>query len=252
MTPKVLIKSFAYKAESIDPEKRTLRTLVNTNDVDRDGEIVEPMGFKEDIGNFKKNPVLLWGHNPFEPAIGKATEIDISKEAMEMEFQFMPLGEMVRSDEVFAAFKAGVLTSFSVGFRALEVKPPEFDDAGQQTAPRRITRSELLEVSAVTIPANTNAVVKRLGSPEEVVGRLDSMTDAELLNYAARLVAETRTLRNAGVRIPAELNKALTALQIASMGVKTPDEPPGDCEVATALADVDAVLSSLSEAVSNG
>ena len=44
-------------------------SYITTRDIDRDGEIVEPMG--ADLEAYRKNPVVLFGHNYHELPIGK-------------------------------------------------------------------------------------------------------------------------------------------------------------------------------------
>ena len=45
--------------------------------IDRDGEIIKVDGWQ--LANYKKNPVILWGHNHSIPAIGKAERVYKSK-----------------------------------------------------------------------------------------------------------------------------------------------------------------------------
>jgi HK97 family phage prohead protease len=148
------------KAESINTEARTIEAVVSTNSIDRDGEIVEPKAFEERIATFKRNPVVLWNHDPFQPPIGKVTDLQIGASKMEAKIAFRPAGESEIADNVFLAFKGGFLTSFSIGFRAFKVE--ETKDGAGKPLPLKIVDAELFEISAVTIPANTDAIGKHV------------------------------------------------------------------------------------------
>lgn len=153
------VPCFAVKAKSIKEKDRTLEAVVSSDIVDRDGEIVVPKAFEKRLDTFKANPVLLWNHNPFEPPIGKVVDLEISEKRIDAKMQFRPEGDSELADDVFKAFAGGFLSSFSIGFRVFEVEQSK-DVATGRPNPVRITDGELFEISAVTIPANTDALVK--------------------------------------------------------------------------------------------
>ncbi len=146
--------------ESVDARNRTLTATITSNAVDRDGEIVEPTAFKQRIGTFQKNPVLLWMHNPFVPPIGKVLDLRFVDNRIDATLRFSPEGRSTLADEVWASYADGALTSFSIGFRVHEVD--------RSARPHRIVDAELLEVSAVTVPANPEATAKSLGAAKRL------------------------------------------------------------------------------------
>lgn len=158
--------------DSLDADKRTLRAVVSSNSVDRDGEIIEPTAFEEHIGSFLKNPVLLWNHDPRNPPIGKIPGVEFFDDRVEADIQFRSAGEDLLADSVFGLYRQGILTSFSVGFRVLPGGYQEAveDSETNKIEPPKITKAELFEVSAVAIPANTEAQAKCL----ELADTLDS------------------------------------------------------------------------------
>lgn len=121
--------------------------VATTDDIDRDGEVLTSDGW--DLENFKSNPVLLWSHNPYDLPVGKVMEIwdDNGKKYFSAKFNM----EDDFAVRVYKAYKGGFLNTFSVGF---QVKEREGN---------RITRKELLEISAVSIPANPKAEVVMRG-----------------------------------------------------------------------------------------
>jgi hypothetical protein len=113
---------------------------------DRQGDIIDQNGW--DIENFKNNPVIQWAHNPYEPAIGRATKIGYKtingKKALVYQPEFHKKSEM--SKLISDLVDEGYLKASSVGFRPLEAMDNTF------------TKSELLEISFVNVPANQNAL----------------------------------------------------------------------------------------------
>src|SRR5262249_44800013 len=64
------------------------------------------------------------------------------------------------ADTIFKLYQGGFLTSVSVGFKPLEDPLPIKDEkTGEQTG-YEFVRQELMELSAVPLPANTNAVAR--------------------------------------------------------------------------------------------
>ncbi len=161
LSQKTFVPAFSTKAGSVDVEARTLEAVFSSSSLDRDGEVIQPGAFKERIGSFEKNPVVLWMHNAFDPPIGHVAEMEIGDKAIEGKIQFRPAGDDPLADNVFLAYASGDLTSFSIGFRVFKMDQPEIDEeTGKQTSPPTVTEGELMELSAVTIPANTDAVSK--------------------------------------------------------------------------------------------
>lgn len=142
---KQYIKGYVQKAE----DGRLQVSIASSGNVDRDGDTINPNGWV--LENFLKNNVMLWGHNSFSPAIGNIEEVKIEGGKM----TFVPVFDM---DDEFAAllfnkYKKGVLNTFSVGFDPIEWT---ITDTGYS-----FEKQELLEISAVNIPANPDARVLR-------------------------------------------------------------------------------------------
>lgn len=114
---------------------------------DRDGDTINPNGW--DLTAYKNNPILLWGHNPYNPPVGKALNLRVEGGQLRFDFSMAntPMGQ-----ELKTLIKDGYLNTFSVGFI-----PREFGDvnAGGYT----FQKCELLEISLVSIPSNVDAMV---------------------------------------------------------------------------------------------
>lgn len=154
-------KLFTHAVKSIDEEARKATFVISTDEKDRTGEVVEQSW---DLENYKKNPIVLFGHDPSKPGyvLGKATEIvsdkDGDKNITLGTVQFAEEGTSEDADTVWKLVKQGILRTVSVGFIPHTFKKLADDDDTDVLAD-----NELLEFSIVPIPANPSAVALALG-----------------------------------------------------------------------------------------
>lgn len=120
------------------------RVLASTSSVDRQGDSIDQSGWI--LGNYEKNPVMLWAHNYDELPVAKATKIEITPAGLELEFEFAPAEANPKAAQIKMLYDEGFLNAVSVGFIA------------QEQNGNIITRAELLEVSFVPVPANQDAL----------------------------------------------------------------------------------------------
>ncbi len=161
MSKKYLTGFVNTKAE--EKEDGILSVAVATDGTqDRDGEVVMASGV--DLSNFKKNPVLMFGHNYREPSIGKVLDIATDGGRILFKPQFA-INESPRAAEIFKLYKGGYLNAFSIGF------------IPKQREGNVYTETELLEISAVPVPANPNALVvaRSEGFDENVIKEIEDM-----------------------------------------------------------------------------
>lgn len=132
--------------KAADSENKFHAVFSSANE-DRHRDVVKQ---EFDIRAFKKNPVFLDSHNywSIEAIIGKVVGIGVKDGKLQGDIEFA----MANPRGVLAADLAagGYLGATSIGFI-----PREFDDEGT------ILKSELLEVSAVSVPANADALIER-------------------------------------------------------------------------------------------
>lgn len=136
------------------PEDGTIEMVVMSDDtVDRYNDTVDPRGW--DINSFMQNPVLLWAHDAgfgshSIPAIGTVSNVKVNgKNQLTGKLHFDMDDEF--AVKVYNKYKKGVLKAVSVGFLGKEWE--ERDDGGVD-----FKKQELLELSAVNVPANPAAL----------------------------------------------------------------------------------------------
>jgi HK97 family phage prohead protease len=120
--------------------------IASTNMVDRHGEVVDNNGWE--LKAYKQNPVILWGHDHNEPAIGVSKKTWVEGTGKKAKLMIQPLLHDVteKARAISALVDMGVIKTLSVGF-----KPLESPDGVT------FTKNELLEVSMVNVPANAEA-----------------------------------------------------------------------------------------------
>lgn len=119
----------------------------------RDGHVLVPEGAL--LENYRANPIVLWSHDPDKP-IGNAENTAIDRDKLSARVRFAPLGISHKADEIRGLTKANVIRAVSVGFEPIEMEPL---DPNKPRGGQRISKWELLELSFVSVPADTGAVV---------------------------------------------------------------------------------------------
>ncbi len=136
--------------KAVDEEKRIIRGIATTPAVDRVGDIVEPLGVK-----FTNPMAFLWQHDAHQP-IGTVKFDKPTKDGITFEAEIPIIAEdgklKDRIDEAWQSIKIGLVRAVSIGFRAVEYA---FLDEGGI----RFIKSEVYELSAVTIPAQPEAIM---------------------------------------------------------------------------------------------
>ena len=134
-------------------ENRT-RLIAATSQLARDGHVLEPAGM--DISSFLRIGTILFDHDPKVP-VGIPVSGGLNSAGdLEVEIEWAPAGISAKADEVRGLVKAGILRTGSVGFEPLDGEPL---DPAKPRGGQHITKSELLELSIVAVPADTGAVV---------------------------------------------------------------------------------------------
>tara|TARA_Y100000004_G_scaffold189131_1_gene244297 strand:+ start:123 stop:1037 length:915 start_codon:yes stop_codon:yes gene_type:complete len=132
--------------------------IASTASVDRYGDIVLNGTDNWDLKSYNSNPVVLFNHDQESLPIGKgAVKVENSQLLIDVTFD---TGQS-KGAEIARMTKEGFLSAVSVGFQPLEYiersdLPKDHESHG--SVGRLFTKSELLEVSVVTIPAQAEAV----------------------------------------------------------------------------------------------
>jgi len=151
-------KYYTSEKQEADKKKRTVISYISTDAIDRDGEKLLPDGV--DLENYKKNPVVMLGHDYKSLPVGKNIWIKKDDKGLVAKTAF---AKSERGDEIFRACTEDIdgtgplLQGWSVGFIPIEWEDIETKDKKEK--PGRIyNKWELLEYSIVPIPSCPEAL----------------------------------------------------------------------------------------------
>lgn len=150
--------------KGMDAEKRTVTGYASTGTIDRYGEIVQPTAFARDLKRFLAERHLFAANHRYvndagEPLIiGKITDGEIDDKGLKITAQF---DDDPISEQWWRKYQKGIVRSFSIGFipRKWEDRMIQQDGDVPERRVRVYTDVELLEISAVPIPANRESMV---------------------------------------------------------------------------------------------
>ncbi len=145
------IAAYAEQRAAGDSEF-TRRFVATTSGVKRDGLDIDLEGMS--VENFMRNPVFLYVHDYFGERLplGLVKKISMQKKRMIVTVLFDDGDEFAM--EVLRKYDAGFLNAVSIGWETLE-----FD---RETM--RVLQSDLLDVSAVPVPGDPDALMMRQAS----------------------------------------------------------------------------------------
>ncbi len=170
-------KRFAFvpKGMEIQEGERADISLISTDAVDRDFEVLIPGG--ADFAQFNKNPVVTFAHRYDELPVGRSLWVKRSKEPdgwlAKTQYTSRP-GDWQGSwfpDAVYHLVKSGDLNGKSVGFIPTEMSSPEekeIQDRPELAKVSTIIRKWLvLEYAVAPVQSNPDAFVVAVGKAAE-------------------------------------------------------------------------------------
>lgn len=183
--------------------------------LDRDGEVLMPEGWQLD--NYRRNPVIQNAHNygTILDTIGRAEVTEVRDGALVQRWRFAseanPVAKIARD-----LYRGGFLRACSVGFIPVKWMYGE-EGSGFR---RKFVEMDLLEVSAVPIPSNPNALVAALKSG--AIKRQDIGELADFLNqFRSPEGASAKSGCNADAAYLQQLEKAAQDLAKLAALVKS-------------------------------
>jgi len=130
-------------------EGRRILFVMSDELPDRGGDVVKLDGW--DLSGFMRNPVFLSMHDSTRYPIGTWEKVWTEAGQLRGIARFADQGTHPEADLAYSLYKQGIMNAVSVKFLGNEYEP---NDHGGLT----FTAHELLECSAVPVPANANAL----------------------------------------------------------------------------------------------
>jgi HK97 family phage major capsid protein len=195
--------------KSINEDERTIEGIATTPAVDMADDIVDPLG-----GEFTLPIPFLHQHDPIQPT-GHVIEAVATKEGIKVKVKFVKVDEpptlKERLDVAWMEVKTKLVRGLSIGFMPIESSRIE------GTWGSRYTKWTFLELSAVTIPCNSEASIQTIKSFDQRQRRAASGAPG------ASSVVHLKSLPGASGRkpiIPKGTEMKTIAEQIASFEAK--------------------------------
>lgn len=204
-----VIKSISAKAEKV--EKRILRFIGSDSSVDRDGDSITVSAW--DLKNYRKNPVVLFGHNQSAEAVARTKKvwIDSDKKQLLFDIEFPEPEVSSKGDSLYKLYKAGYMHATSVSFIP-DFSKITYPDRKNNKGPYRIFNGqELMEISLVSVPANARALLTGKSMDEAINKEIICKEEIDELLTALDKIEETPAKEEAPVM---DYEKEITALKL--------------------------------------
>lgn len=165
-----ILKVVRAEVKDIDTEKHTLTAIISTKKVDRDGDVVDPVAFKDRLKVYREHPVLLSSHNysDLRKQIGKATKVTVDDNEVTANFEYFVGQGNPEADWAWVLAQKGI-ASYSIGFigHKFDWLKEKDADGNERVTGRKFTDIELLETSQVLVPSNRGALQMGLNEARE-------------------------------------------------------------------------------------
>jgi len=189
-----IYKTFRPEVKAVNPEDGTIDMLIpmSTASTDRDGESIDPLGWRKSLPAFRKRPVLLSSHNygDLRKQIGEFTQIKVSEDGLFAKPKYYINEGNEEADWAFKLASKG-MAAYSVGF----IPKAWVDGDGEKTPARTYTEQELLEISHVVVPSNRDAIQSVRGkSADPAINQLvEDIISAEIVDMTGETIVSTTT-----------------------------------------------------------
>ncbi len=202
----LITKQIDFTVTKIDEENRVIDFVGSDETEDRAGDILRVAGW--DTKEYMKNPVFLFAHNYRDLPVGKAIDVnpDLGSKQLRFKIQFPSADEYAFGNTVYKMYRGGYIRAVSVGFKPIASE--ERRDANNNLMMGRdYTKQQLLELSAVSVPCNPNALMTGVGKGEFSDAEVSELVKCKMIS-------------------PEELAKTKSAGDAPPADTKTKDAPP--------------------------
>jgi len=178
------------------PTKNRISFVASTESQDRYGDVINQRGW--DLSAYNRNPVVLFNHQAGTLPIGKGS-VKIDNDQLMIDIEFDQEDELAQRIESKA--RNGYMNAVSVGFNPIESSNrselPKDHPAYSIKSGQYFNKSELLEVSMVTIPANSEATTMAAKNIQQI----DRITLRHLITQELKHILEVERMEDGRFRI---------------------------------------------------
>ena len=221
------------EAQSTAGESEQQMTFVISNEeVDRHGDVIRASGWQ--LESYQKNPVFLWAHDYARPVIGRASSVWRDPGRLLATIEFAPTEF---AQEVATLYRQNYQKGVSVGLRPIRFEERRHEQTGAFLG-IRFLEQELLEVSAVPVPANRTALSRALDQAPRVgsyLRRMGAATPASPSVWEEGLWPELAARIDDLDKLVGELTEMLATVEKSRAGHSLDTEMAREPDLATLL-----------------
>lgn len=232
-----------------------LEIVVSTGTTARDGGVILPTAWAKDLSSYRKNPVIQWAHDYSMPPIALAVDTKPDRATGELK-QWWRFLTGISADawdsfagRIKALYAAGGMNAASVGWLTLDARPATTEEREKAVADGKrlpywvVTRGELLEVSAVPVPSDPDAIaVERAIEAAQAKG-INVKDVAAAWDHLTQHKVESDFLRQAGAEFFRNLAEHRVVVPVAWMGgIAFEREEPAPAATVASAADTSATV----------
>ncbi len=197
-------KSLPFECK-VDADKRLVEGYAATFDRDQVDDVIEPGAFRKTIRERGDRVKFLWQHSEI---IGKAEHLEEDSRGL---YARASVSRTTLGSDALALMEDGAVDQLSIGFAIPQGKA----EINRETGVRRIQEIKLFEFSAVSFPANSEAMITSVKA---------------LYDQAQRYGTDAFGDRADEVRAALHNLEALIAKGEPPNGTPGVDQPPSDSE----------------------
>ena len=150
---KLIQKQLDIDIKEVDKEEGIVKFILSSGTPDRQGEMIDQTSWK--LSDYLKNPVVLWSHDAYQPAIGQMISLGTNADSMLEGSVKFAVKEYDFAKTLFNLVAGKFIRAVSVGFVS------ETSDTVNDV--KVLKDNTLYEVSLVNIPADALALAKMKG-----------------------------------------------------------------------------------------
>ena len=167
--------------------------IASTDGIKRDGNMVMNSGWH--FENFEKNPAFIWCHDYHSLPIGRHVKWEVSgsgdSSVLRIWSQFCSEDMNPFAERVRKMYDEGFLRAVSIGWAPIKWEWIISEDEDGDIEGIRFTESDLLEVSAVPVPSDPDAIIEAVHRNIISSSDIDRMSEYGMLPKISRGVAYT-------------------------------------------------------------
>lgn len=172
-----------------DPESGRVTAVISTGDLARDGAVIEAGGW--DFTAYRRNPVVLWGHNDSSFPVGRTVDIRVENDRVVADAQMDV--EDPEAMRLLRKIRGGFVSATSVRWNPLQTEVRQTTVDGKKRDVLAFLRQELLEWSFVGVPADAGALIVRAATGVPVtISEYAAPETASLIAQLAERLASGR------------------------------------------------------------